>query len=116
MKKSAIIFLAIVFSLAAGCGKTENTDKTKNENKSSGEQNVQPSANDKTIEIHTSGMTCTDCENTIKKSVKKVDGVKDVNADFKSQLVRASYDPAKTNPEKIKEAIVAAGYKIEHTH
>jgi len=116
MKNIAIILLALIFGLAAGCGKTENTDKTKSDNKSAGEQNVQPSANDKTIEIHTSGMTCTGCENTIKNSVKKVDGVKEVNADHKSQLVKASYDPAKTNPEKIKEAIVAAGYKVEHTH
>lgn len=116
MKKNAIIFLVIVFSLAAGCSKTENTDKTKSENKSAGEQNVQQSANDKTIEIHASGMTCTGCENTIKSRVKEVDGVKDVTADYKSNLVKASYDPAKTNPEKIKEAIVAAGYKIEHTH
>ena len=115
MKKSAIILLVMVFILA-GCGKTENTDKTKSDKQSAGEQNVQPSANDKSIEIHTSGMTCTGCESTIKNSVKKVDGVKEVNADHKSQLVKASYDPAKTNPEKIKEAIVAAGYKIEHTH
>jgi copper chaperone CopZ len=114
MKKSAIIFLAVVFSLAAGCGKTENTDKSKDQN--TGDQKLQTSASDKSIEIHASGMTCTGCENTIKDKVKEVDGVKDVTADYKSNLVKASYDPSKTNPEKIKEAIIAAGYKIEHTH
>jgi len=115
MSKILIICFTLAF-LAAGCGKTENTDKTKPENKSSGQQNVQPTGNEKSIEIHASGMTCTGCENTIKSKVKEVEGVKEVMADFKSNLVKATYDPAKTNPEKIKEAIVAAGYKIEHTH
>lgn len=122
MKTKITSFVAIIIAvLVMGCGKsddkstsetktdskTTNTDQ-KNENKS-----LEVSANDKSIEIQTKGMTCTGCENTIKSKVKKVDGVKDVIADFKSNVVKASFDPAKTNPEAIKEAITSAGYQVE---
>jgi copper chaperone CopZ len=111
--------IAVVF--IAGCGKTDNqTTDTKNdkqeENKESSNKTLEVSATDKAVEIHTSGMTCTGCEKTIKAKVKKVDGVKDVIADFKTNTVKASYDPGKTNPEAIKEAITSSGYKVEDIH
>lgn len=112
------MFIAV---LIIGCGKTDDksTTETKTDNKTTNTEQknesktLEVSANDKSIEIQTKGMTCTGCENTIKSKVKKVDGVKDVIADFKSNVVKASFDPAKTNPEAIKEAITSAGYKVE---
>ncbi len=107
--------------LIFGCGKSD--DKTTTENKTESKttnseqkndsKTLEVSATDKAVEIHTSGMTCTGCENTIKSKVKKVEGVKDVMADFKSNTVKTSFDPAKTNPDAIKEAITSAGYKVE---
>lgn len=122
--KFSILFMILSAVLIISCGKTD--EKTTTENKqettetkteqNSDNKTLQVSGNDKAIEIHTSGMTCTGCENTIKKKVKKVDGVKDVIADFKTNTVKASFDPAKTNPEAIKEAITSAGYKVDHMH
>ncbi|MBN8583492.1 MAG: heavy-metal-associated domain-containing protein [Ignavibacteria bacterium] len=94
--------------------KHDNSQKTENKtDQNSDNKTLQVSANDKAVEIKTNGMTCTGCENTIKSKVKKVDGVKDVIADFKSQTVKASFDPGKTNPDAIKDAITSAGYKVE---
>lgn len=112
------IFIAV---LIIGCGKTDDktTTETKTDSKNtnteqkSDSKSLEVSATDKSVEIQTSGMTCTGCENTIKSKVKKVDGVKDVIADFKSNVVKASFDPAKTNQDAIKEAITSAGYKVE---
>lgn len=122
MKMNLLKVLAVVAAVfVAGCGKTDNqttdtkTDKQE-ENKESGSKTLEVSANDKAVEIHTSGMTCTGCEKTIKTKVKKVDGVRDVIADFKTNTVKASYDPGKTNPDAIKEAITSAGYKVEDIH
>lgn len=119
--KLRILFIVFAALLITGCGKTDDKSTTENKpentetstEQKSDNKTLQLSANDKSIEIHTSGMTCTGCENTIKKKVKKVDGVKDVIADFKSNVVKASFDPAKTNPDAIKEAITSAGYKVE---
>ncbi len=122
MKMNLLKVLAVVAAVfVAGCGKTDNqttdtkTDKQE-ENKESGSKTLEVSANDKAVEIHTSGMTCTGCEKTIKTKVKKVDGVRDVIADFKTNTVKASYDPGKTNPDAIKDAITSAGYKVEDIH
>lgn len=113
MKTIHSIATILVFALfIVSCGKKDDP-KTTGENKSAGEQNQQVLASDKSIEIHTSGMTCVGCENTIKGKVKKIDGVKEVNADHKTNVVKASYDPGKTNPDAIKEAITSAGYKVE---
>jgi len=122
MKTKLISFIAIIIAvLITGCGKTDDKSTTENkteskttntEQKNDG-KSLEVSANDKSVEIQTKGMTCTGCENTIKSKVKKVDGVKDVMADFKSNTVKASFDPAKTNPDAIKEAITSAGYKVE---
>jgi copper chaperone CopZ len=104
LTKFFTLFLA-VFIL--GCGKSGN--QTTNSDK----QTVQTSASDKSVEIQCSGMTCTGCESTIKSKVKKIEGVKDVMADYNTNVVKASYDPVKTNVEAIKEAITDAGYKVE---
>ncbi len=122
MKNNLLIALAIVTAVFfAGCGKTDNqTADTKSdkqeENKETGNKTLEVTSTDKAIEIHTSGMTCTGCEKTIKAKVKKIEGVRDVIADFKSNTVKASYDPGRTNPEAIKEAITSAGYKVEDIH
>lgn len=111
----SLVFLAI---LLMGCSKsgnqTTNTDKqtTSNEQKND-KQTVQTSANDKSVEIQCSGMTCTGCEYTISGKVKKIDGVTDVIADYNTNVVKASYDPAKTNVDAIKNAITDAGFDVE---
>ena len=122
MKTKLISFITILTAVfVIGCGKSDNKSSTENKTDSkttnteqkNESKTLEVSANDKAVEIHTTGMTCTGCENTIKSKVKKVEGVKDVMADFKSNTVKASFDPAKTNPEAIKEAITSAGYKVE---
>jgi copper chaperone CopZ len=102
---AAVIILFIL--VLSGCGK--------NDKESAGDNSdaVQTSGKEVTVEIHTSGMTCTGCESTIKKKVKKVDGVKDVMADFRTNTVKATYDDGKTNVEEIKKAISSAGYSVE---
>jgi copper chaperone len=115
-----ILFSAVVIS---GCGKNNNqttekpsekqTDNKQTENKQTQTSTLQISASDKAVDIQCAGMTCTSCENSVKTKVKKVEGVKDVIADYKSNTVQASYDPTKTNPDKIKEAITAAGYEVK---
>lgn len=101
--KLSVLFLAVIL---IGCSKSGN--QTAND-----KQTVQTSANDKSVEIQCSGMTCTGCENTVKGKVKKIDGVKDVIADYNTNVVKATFDPEKTNADAIKEAITDAGFKVE---
>jgi len=107
--------LLLVFSLfIIGCGKSDNQTTSKTDNQTStDEQNVQISGDDKSVTIQCSGMTCTGCENSVKNKVKKVSGVKEVIADYKTNTVKATYDEKKTNLDAIKDAISDAGFNVE---
>ena len=65
-----------------------------------------------TVEFQVGGMTCTDCENAISKSIHKLDGIQDVNASHTDAKALVSFDRTRTDQEKIKEAITAAGYEV----
>lgn len=60
------------------------------------------------------GMTCGGCEAAVKMAAKKVDGVKDAKASSEKGTAEITYDPSKTNPEAIANAITKnSGFKAE---
>jgi len=108
--KIKLISLWLLFLIAGlGCGKKDKeTSEQVQDN-----QVVQTTGKEVTVEIHTSGMTCTGCEATIKSKVKKLNGVKEVMADYQTNTVNATFDDGQTNIEAIKKAITSAGYNVE---
>lgn len=58
------------------------------------------------------GMTCTGCEQTVQNSVKKLEGVDIVTASHTGKTAMVSFDPAKTDTAKIREAIASTGYTV----
>ena len=59
------------------------------------------------------GMSCSHCENSIKKAVGALNGVDSVRVDLKSKNVSVEYDPEKVNLGMIKETIEDQGYDVE---
>jgi copper chaperone len=60
------------------------------------------------LTLHISGMSCGHCLNAVKNALSGAEGVQ-----LKSvQMGRADveYDPSVTTPERIKDAVVDAGY------
>lgn len=55
-------------------------------------------------------MSCQNCENKIKSNIRFEKGVTDITTDLKGQTVTVTYNPAKTNPEKIVKAFKKIGY------
>ena len=110
--KHTILFTILLFSaiIIVSCGKNDRQTSSKEQ------QTVQTDPSKlKTVEFKTKGMTCTGCEETIKERVKKVNGVQEVDADYKLNKAKVTYDIDKTNPKQIEEAIVDAGYKVLET-
>lgn len=60
-------------------------------------------------------MMCAMCVAHVRKAIEGLDGVKDVNVNLASNSVLIEYDEGKINPQKIKEAVVAAGYDMDVT-
>ncbi len=68
-------------------------------------------ANAQKVEISIEGMTCTGCENTIKNTIGKFEGVYSTDADFEKGIAVLEMDSTKVDLSKIEEAINEVGYK-----
>jgi mercuric ion transport protein len=79
----------------------------------SGSQVVQEQNKNKKIELTVSGMTCTSCELHIESEVKKLPGVSFVKASYEKGSATVEFDEQKINADKIIEAIIGTGYKVE---
>ena len=64
-----------------------------------------------TIEIATEGEDCDECVRKLRPVLKKIPGVQDVKVDLKRERVIVMFDPRKTHPPDLHDAILKSGYK-----
>jgi copper chaperone CopZ len=64
-----------------------------------------------TIEIATEGEDCDACVRKLRPVLIKINGVKDVSVDLKHERVIVKFDPRKTHPPDLHDAILKSGYK-----
>jgi Cu+-exporting ATPase len=55
-------------------------------------------------------MHCAACAARIEKTLSKTPGVQDANVNFATARATVHYDPQRTDPEKLRDAVRAAGY------
>lgn len=58
------------------------------------------------------GMSCSHCENSIKKAVGALNGVDNVYIDLKTKKVSVEYDPQKVTAGTIADTIEDQGYDV----
>ncbi len=63
-------------------------------------------------EIKISGMMCAHCVARVEKSLKDLDGVKEVKVDLETGKASVKYDPKKLEPSKLEDAVKEAGYDV----
>ncbi len=102
MKKLFPFLLIALFIYACGSQSTQS--------ESTDTENFNPE-NIETVEITVTGMTCSHCEMTVQKAVKKIPGVRDVRASLTAEVAVISFDKTKTTVEKMKAAIADKGYE-----
>ncbi len=119
MKKITLVLVFAILPLfILNCGKENNNTSNNKEMKSdtstvkrtdlnAGGENVS------TVEFKCDGMTCAGCEKTITKSVKNLDGIKDIIADFKTKTVKIAFDSTKSDITTIEKSINDVKYKTE---
>lgn len=59
------------------------------------------------------GMSCSHCENRIKKVVGALNGVSGVSVDLKSKKVAIDFNPDKVSLDTIKATIEDQGYDVK---
>ena len=62
--------------------------------------------------LNVTGMSCSHCENAVKKSVGALSGVNNVIVDLKGNTVTVDFDSDKVKIELIKETIEDQGYDV----
>jgi copper chaperone CopZ len=70
--------------------------------------------NSETISIKTSAI-CEKCKQNIEKALSYEKGINKSTLDLTTKNVIVTYNPKKTNPEKIKKAINKAGYDADES-
>lgn len=63
--------------------------------------------------INVEGMSCSHCENTIKKAVGALNGVDNVMVDLEMKKVIVEYDPDKVELDTIRGTIEDQGYDVK---
>jgi copper chaperone len=66
-----------------------------------------------TRSLTVSGMSCSHCENSIKRAVGVLVGVDSVSVNLRSKKVNVEYDPTKVSLAAIAEAIKEQGYDVQ---
>ncbi|HBR31071.1 MAG TPA: hypothetical protein DD733_03195 [Clostridiales bacterium] len=59
------------------------------------------------------GMSCSHCENAIRRAVSELRGVAGVTVDLAMKTVTVDYDPSLVNIQRIKSEITEQGYEVK---
>ncbi|MDF2986133.1 MAG: copper ion binding protein [Eubacterium sp.] len=63
-------------------------------------------------DITVEGMSCSHCENSVKKAVGALNGVDKVSVDLANKKVTVEFDPEKVSGKQIFDAIEDQGYDV----
>jgi copper chaperone len=63
------------------------------------------------VVIRVAGMSCQGCVSSVTHVLKAVEGVDQVAVSLEAGEAAVDYDPRKTNPPALREAIEEAGYQ-----
>jgi copper chaperone len=62
--------------------------------------------------LNVNGMSCTGCENAIKRVLKQVPGVDEVVASHKDGTVDVTYEADQATPATFKQKVEGLGYQV----
>src|ERR1035437_3571159 len=65
-----------------------------------------------TLSLPVEGMTCASCVVRVENTLKKLEGIENVNVNLATEKVTFTYDHTKADLDKISEAVDNAGYKM----
>lgn len=63
-----------------------------------------------TVKMPVDGMVCNACQSNVKKTIKSIDGVSDVEVSLEKKFAQFTYDPKKVKLEQVQKAVNDKGY------
>lgn len=58
------------------------------------------------------GMTCGGCAAAVRLHLKRTEGVTAYDVSYENKRAEVTYDPARTTPQKIADAVAKTGYRV----
>lgn len=68
-----------------------------------------------TVKMPVDGMTCSACQSNVKKAIKSIEGVTDVEVSLGKKFAVFTYDPKKVKVEQVQKAVNDKGYTAGQT-
>jgi copper chaperone CopZ len=99
----SVALIAVALAFTTGCSSQKTVAA-----------NAVSNAATKTTFIPVEGMSCGSCAATVKRGVRKLDGVTDVEVSLEHRGARVRYSEGKVTPDQIAAAITRLGYKAGH--
>ncbi len=62
------------------------------------------------VKMPVDGMTCSACQSSVKKTIKSVDGVSDVEVNLEKKFALFTYDPQKVKIEQVQKTVNDKGF------
>jgi copper chaperone CopZ len=102
--KASILFCIVVALAITSCAQEKN--KT---------AQTTPKAQTKTVvmqkvQMRVDGMVCNACQSNVKKTIKSIDGVGDVQVNLEKKFAVFTYDPQKVKVEQVQKAVTDKGF------
>ena len=97
-----VFFMVVILLMATTLVSAQDADKSSKKVKIKTE-----------IVVYTVDMDCESCLNKIKKELTFAKGVKDLYLNLENNVVGVKFDPAKTDKDKLAEAIKKLGHTVE---
>lgn len=66
-------------------------------------------------QLQVTGMTCASCVNIIERTLKKIDGVDQVNVNLATEQADIEYDQSKANVDQFNKALASHGYTLQQS-
>ncbi|KNY29716.1 heavy-metal-associated domain-containing protein [Pseudobacteroides cellulosolvens] len=65
-----------------------------------------------TVNFNVPSLSCSACTGKITEDLKTLKGIKNVDTDLKSQMVKIDYNPDEIKPQDIKSQIYQMGFEV----
>ncbi len=102
--KLSISCILIVALAITSCAQQEK----KNEQKTPKEQTKTVAM--QKVKMPVDGMVCNACQSNVKKTIKSIDGVTDVEVNLEKKFALFTYDPQKVKLEQVQKAVNDKGF------
>jgi copper ion binding protein len=107
--KLSVMKLSILMCLVVALALTACAQETKKTEPASAKEQTKTAAMQK-VKMPVDGMVCNACQSNVKKTIKSIDGVSDVEVNLEKKFAVFTYDPQKVKMEQVQKAVNDKGY------